>query len=190
MVTLKGSIADILSKNWWLLLLRGALAIAFGVLALTRPGVTLAALMMFFGIYVLADGVLGVWTAITERKELDHWIVLLLWGLVGVAVGLMTFVAPGVTAVVLLFYIAIWAIATGVLQIVAAIRLRKEINGEWLLVLGGLISVAFGAMLISRPAAGALAVLWVIGMYAVIFGVIVVILAFKVRSFGKKLAAA
>ncbi len=190
MITLRGSIADILSKNWWLLLLRGVLAIAFGVLACTQPGVTLAVLVMFFGIYVLADGVLGVWTAVTERKELDHWIVLLLWGLVGVGVGIVTFVAPGVTAVVLLFYIAIWAIATGALQIVAAIRLRKEIDGEWLLVLGGLISIAFGMMLMSRPGAGALAVLWVIGMYAIIFGVIVVVLAFKVRSFGRKLAAA
>ncbi len=190
MDSLRGSVAEILSRKWWLLMLRGALAVAFGVLAWTQPGVTLAVLVTFFGIYVLADGVLGVWAAVTGHKDLDHWILLLMWGLVGVGVGIMTFVAPGVTAVALLFYIAIWAVTTGVLQIVAAIRLRKEVEGEWLLVLGGLVSVAFGVMLMSRPGAGVLAVLWIIGTYAVIFGVILMLLAFKVRSFGKKLVAA
>ena len=190
MNALKGSIADILAKKWWVLLLRGALAIAFGFLTWTQPAITLAALVMFFGIYVLADGALGVWTAIAGHKELDHWIALLLWGLVGIGVGIMTFTAPGLTAIALLFYVAIWAIATGLLQIVAAIRLRKEIEGEWLLGLGGLVSVTFGVMLVSRPGAGALAVLWIIGAYAVIFGFIVVVLAFKARSFGKRLAAA
>ena len=186
----QASIADILSRKWWVLMLRGILAVAFGVLTWMQPGITLAALVMLFGIYVLADGVLGVWTAIAGRKELDHWIALLLWGLIGVGVGIMTFLAPGLTALMLLFYIAIWAIATGIVQIIAAIRLRKEIEGEWLLGLGGLVSLAFGVILVSRPGAGALAVLSIIAIYAVIFGVILVILAFKARSFGKRLASA
>jgi uncharacterized membrane protein HdeD (DUF308 family) len=145
------------------------------------------ALVWLFGAYTLADGILGVSTAITGRKEHEQWWVLLLWGLVGVGVGILTFLAPGITAVALLFYIAVWAILTGALEIVAAIRLRKEIRGEWLLILGGLASVVFGAFLMARPFAGALALLWLIATYAVIFGILLVILAFEARSFGRQL---
>ena len=114
-----------------------------------------------------------------------NWWVRLLEGLVGVGVGFLTFFAPGVTALALLFYIAIWAIATGVLETVAAIRLRKEIEGERLLLLGGLASAMFGVLLIARPGAGALALLWLIAAYAVVFGVVLVVLAFKARGFGR-----
>jgi uncharacterized membrane protein HdeD (DUF308 family) len=182
--------ADILSRGWWRLLLRGLAAIAFGLLTLFRPGISLAALVLLFGVYVLVDGVLEVWTAIEGRKENDHWWVLLLGGLLGIVVGFITLTTPGITALALLFYIAIWAIARGVLEIVAAIRLRKEIEGEWLLILGGLASVLFGVLLISRPGAGALAVLWLIAGYAVAFGIITVVLAFKARSFGQRVEAA
>jgi uncharacterized membrane protein HdeD (DUF308 family) len=187
---LKQSLGAILSKTWWVLLVRGLFAIAFGVLTWAQPGVTLAALALLFGIYALADGVLGVVTAITGRHEQEHWVSLLLWGLVGVGVGLLTLVAPGITALALVFYIAIWAIATGVLQVAAAIRLRKEIEGEWLLGLGGLATVAFGVFLMALPGAGALGLLWLIATYAVVFGVILVVLALKARSFGKQLADA
>jgi len=175
-------LAATLRRTWWMLLLRGFFAIAFGVLTWFLPGVSLAALVLLFGAYAMADGVLGVWSAIAGRKEHEHWWVMLLIGLLGIAVGLLTFLAPGVTALVLLFYIAIWAIATGVLQIVIAIRLRKEVQGEWLLVLGGLASVLFGVLLVVQPAAGALAVLWLIATYAVVFGVLLVLLGFKMRS--------
>ena len=159
MDTVGNRLAAILRRTWWILLMRGLFAIAFGILTWVLPGVSLAALVLLFGAYVMADGLLGVWSAVAGRKEHEHWWVLLLIGLLGIAVGLLTFLAPGVTALVLLFYIAIWAIATGVLQIVVAIRLRKEIRGEWLLVLGGLASVLFGVLLVAKPAAGALAVL-------------------------------
>jgi uncharacterized membrane protein HdeD (DUF308 family) len=185
----KDKLATILSRNWWVLLLRGIAAIAFGVLTWFQPGISLASLVLLFGVYSMADGILGTWTAIAGRKERDHWWVLLLEGLVGIGVGLLTLFAPGVTALALLFYIAIWAIATGVLEIVAAIRLRKEIEGEWLLVLGGLASVVFGILLMARPGVGVLAVLWLVAAYAVVFGVLLVILAFKARSFGRQLAA-
>jgi uncharacterized membrane protein HdeD (DUF308 family) len=181
-------LATILSRTWWVILLRGLIAIAFGVLTWLRPGISLATLVLFFGAYVLVDGILGVGTALAGRREHEHWWVLLLWGLIDIGVGILTFTAPGLTALALLFYIAIWAIATGVLEIVAAIRLREEIKGEWLLVLGGLVSVVFGAFLMSRPAAGALALLWLIASYAVIFGILLVILAFRARRFGKQLA--
>jgi len=188
MELVKDRLAAILSRNWWVLLLRGIVAIIFGALTWMQPGISLAALVLLFGAYSMADGILGAWTAVAGRKEHEHWWVLLLEGLVGIGVGVLTLFAPGVTALALLFYIAIWAVTTGVLEIVAAIRLRKEIEGEWLLVLGGLASVAFGVLLMARPGAGALAVLWIIAAYAVVFGAILVVLAFKARSFGRALA--
>ena len=179
----RSRIAKVLSRHWWVLLLRGLIAVAFGVWALTHPGISLAALIMLFGAYALIDGVLGVWTAIAGRQQHEERWTLLLWGLVGVGAGIMTFVAPGLTALALVIYIAVWAIATGVLQIVAAIRLRAEIKGEWLLVLGGLASVVIGSVLMSRPGAGALALVQLIAIYAVIFGILLVTLALKVRRF-------
>jgi len=177
------NLAAILFRKWWVLLLRGLISIAFGVLVWLQPGISIAALVLMFGAYSMADGILGVWTAVAERKEREHWVVLLLQGLLGVGVGLLTFLVPGITTLGLLFYIAIWATATGVLEIVAAIRLRKEIEGEWLLILSGLASVVFGVVLMAQPGLGALAVLWLIATYAIVFGVLLVILAFKARSF-------
>jgi len=182
-------LAKVISDNWWLLLLRGLVAVLFGVLTWLQPGISLAALVLLFGAYAFADGILGVWAAISGRKQHEDWWVLLLWGFVGIGVGIMTFLVPGVTALALLFYIAIWAIASGVLQIVVAIRLRREIADEWLLLLAGLASIVFGALLMLRPAAGALAVLWLIATYAVVFGALLVILSFQARSFGRRLAA-
>jgi uncharacterized membrane protein HdeD (DUF308 family) len=180
--------ATILSRNWWLLLLRGLAAIAFGILTWVQPGLSLAALVLLFGAYSLADGILDTWHAIAGRKEHEHWWVLLLAGLVGIGVGIITLTTPALTAVALLFYIAIWAIARGVLEIVAAIRLRKEIEGEWLLILGGIASVAFGTLLMARPGVGILTLLWLIAAYAVGIGILFVVLAFKARSFGAQLA--
>jgi uncharacterized membrane protein HdeD (DUF308 family) len=183
-------LATIFFRNWWVLLLRGLIAIAFGVLTWLQPGISLAALVLLFGAYTLADGVLGVWMAIRGRKQYEDWWVLLLWGLIDIGVGILTFVAPGVTALALLFYIAIWAIATGVLEIVVAIRLRREIEGEGLLILGGLASVVFGALLMAQPGAGALALLWLIAAYAVIFGIMLVILAFRLRRLRREFETA
>lgn len=179
------NLAAALGRNWWLLLLRGLAAIVFALLTWAQPGVSLAALVLVFGIYVLADGLLGVWSAIAKRRDNRHWWLLLLWGLVGIVVGVMTFIMPGITGLVLLMYIAAWAVITGVLQIVAAIRLRKEIKGEWLMILSGLVSVAFGVLLFLQPGAGALAVAWIIAAYAFILGVLMVLLAFKVRKLGR-----
>ena len=150
----------------------------------------LLALVYLFGIYVLVDGLLGVSVAIQARKEIDSWGVLLLWGLLGVAVCILAFVKPDITALALLFYIAFWAIATGVLEIAAAIRLREVIKNEWLLILAGLVSVAFGVLLIARPDVGALAVLALIGVYAIVLGVLLVLFAFKIRSFVSKVTGA
>ncbi|KKD58986.1 membrane protein [Grimontia sp. AD028] len=181
--TLQKQLVGALSRNWWVLLLRGIASIIFGFMLWTLPTEeSVETLILVFGIFAFVDGALQVWTAIMERKERDNWVVLMLWGVVGIAAGIMTFTVPGLTAVALLFYIAIWAIAKGVLEIIAAIRLRKEIAGEWLLILGGVISILFGGFLMSNPAAGATALIWVIAMYAFIFGVLFVALSFKLKG--------
>ena len=173
-------LVEALARYWWVVVLRGVLAIALGVLAFVWPVVTLTSLVIVFGAYALVDGVFALLSAVRGGGA-EPWWLLVLEGGVGIGIGVLTLVAPGITALALLFYIAIWAIATGVLEIAAALALRKEIEGEWLLVLGGLVSVAFGALLIARPGAGALAVLWLIGGYAIAFGALLVLLGFKLR---------
>lgn len=182
------SFASILSRSWWLLLLRGLAALAFGILTFVMPLISIASLVLLFGAYSMADGILCLWTALAGPKEHESWWLLLLGGLAGIGIGILTFMAPGLTALVLVLYIAAWAIVTGVLQIVAAIRLRLEIPGEWALILVGLASVAFGALIMARPGAGALALLWLIGSYAIVFGVLLIVLAFKARGFVDKIA--
>jgi len=184
-----GHLASTFSRGWWLMLLRGVVAIVFGLLAWVQPGITLAALVLLFGAYSMADGILCLWTAIAGPKGHDYWWLVLLEGLLGIGIGLLTFFAPGITALGLLFYIAIWAIATGTLEIAAAIRLRKEISNEWLLLLSGLASVIFGVLLAAQPGTGALALLWLIGSYAILFGALLLILAFRVRGFVSKLTS-
>ena len=184
------NLGSILSRNWWHLLLRGLVAIGFGILIFAKPNVSLQVLVYLFGLYVLVEGLVGVSLALGARDLYDSWGVLLLWGLLGVAIGILAFVKPDITALALLFYIALWAIASGVLEIVAAVRLREVINNEWLLILAGLVSVAFGVWLIAQPEKGALAVLWVIGGYAIVFGVLIVVFAFKIRGFVSKLTRA
>lgn len=173
-----------ISRNWWMLTLRGVVAILFGVLTWLQPAISLTVLILTFGVYALADGVIGAWAAISGRKTESHWWAWLLWSLVSIVAGILAFTSPGLTALVLVYYIGFWAIASGVIEIFAGIRLRKAIQGEWLLMLGGLLSVLFGIVLLTRPAAGALAVLWLIAAYAVAFGIVLVLLGRKLRRAG------
>ncbi len=170
-----------LAKNWWMLLLRGIAAIIFGVLAFAWPGMTLLTLIMFYGAFALVDGVLAIIAAIAGGAPAQRWWLAIV-GLLGIATGVLMFTMPGLTALVLLYFIAGWAIATGAFQIVGAIRLRKEIDDEWYLILGGVVSVLFGVGVMMAPGAGALALLWVIGTYAVIMGAILVALAFRLKK--------
>ena len=170
-----------IGRNWWLLVLRGICAILFGVLAFTWPGMTLGVLVLLFGGYALADGILAFVAAFSNSTGTPWWI-LVLEGLVGIAVASVTFLYPGITAVVLLVLIAMWAIVTGVFELAAAVQLRKEIEGEVWLGLAGLASVLFGLVLLARPGIGALAVVWMIGAYSVLFGVLLVALGFRVKS--------
>ncbi len=183
-------LATILSHFWWMTLIRGVIAILFGIMLFAWPQMSLASLVLVFGAFALADGVANVVTAIGGREENETWWVLLLAGLAGIGVGALTFLNPGATALALLFYIAIWAIATGLLQIVAAVRLRKEIEGEFWLGLAGLASIVFGVLIAARPGEGALAVLWLIATYAIAYGVILIVLAFQARGFVNRVKAA
>jgi len=179
--------ANILGRFWWMALLRGALWIVFGVLVYRQPAISIAALTFLFGMFVFADGVGNTVTAIGGRGQHEDWWILLFTGLCGIGVGLLSLLNPMLTALALLFYIAIWAVATGVLQIVAAIRLRKEIQGEFWLILGGVASVAFGVLAMLNPIAGKMTILWLISVFSIVYGIAVIALALKARSFAGRI---
>ncbi len=178
-----------LSQSWWLYLLRGIAAIIFGVLAFIAPGATILALVLVFGIYALVDGVLAVIAAFRMREVVNQWWVVLLEGLVGIIAGVIALVYPQITAIALLLVIAFWAIFTGIMEIIAAIRLRREIKNEWTLILSGVLSVILGVVLVAYPLVGAVGVVWAIGAYAILFGVLMVVLAFKVRGIARQIIA-
>jgi uncharacterized membrane protein HdeD (DUF308 family) len=177
------------AQSWWLYALRGVAAIIFGVLAFISPAATVLALVLIFGIYAIADGVMAVFAAFQMRKDFSHWWVVLLEGLAGILVGIIALVYPVLTAGALLLLIAFWAVFTGIMEIIAAIRLRREIKNEWFLILSGILSVILGVLLFAFPLSGSLALVWMIGFYAVFFGVLMLFLAFKVRGLSHKLAA-
>jgi uncharacterized membrane protein HdeD (DUF308 family) len=177
--------ANALSRYWWVALLRGLVAILFGIVAFALPGVTLATLVLFFAAFAFVEGILAIGSAIGARKTDETWWVLLVEGLLGVAFGVLTFMRPGITGLILLLYIAAWAIVTGALRIASAIRLRREIEGEGWLALGGVVSILFGVFMFAFPAAGALAVLFYIGAWSVVTGVTLCLLAFELRRLGK-----
>ena len=178
-----------LSRNWWVVLLRGLAGIGFGIITFMAPAISLAAVVLLWGAYAFADGVLALVSAIRRRGESDRWWLFLVEGLVGIAAGVLTLIWPGITAIALLYLIAAWALVTGVLEIAAAIRLRKVIAHEWLLALSGIASLGFGILLVLFPGAGALAVVLWIGAYTLVFGALLVALAFRLRSVGRPQAA-
>ena len=180
-------LSKLMLSYWWVLLLRGVLAILFGIAAYAWPGMTLVTLLTLFGAFAVVDGIFNVFHAFSGRKEDERWWVLLLEGLLGIAIGVITFQAPEVTATVLILYIGFWAMATGVLRIILAVRLRKEIEGEWWMALAGLAGIVFGVFMVARPGAGALAVLWLVAIWAIVGGVCLVIFSFKVKALGGKL---
>jgi uncharacterized membrane protein HdeD (DUF308 family) len=175
---------DSLARNWWLLLLRGALAVLFGILTFAWPGLTLLTLVILYGAFAFADGVVAIVAAIKGGSPAPRWWLALL-GIFGIAAGILTVLWPQITGLILLFFIAGWAIATGILQIVGAISLRKEIEGEWLLIASGALSVLFGLMLVAWPGAGALALAFTIGSFAIIYGVLLIAFSFRLKGLAK-----
>ena len=170
-----------LARNWWVLMLRGVLAILLGVLALVNPAATMAALILVFAAFAVADGILSIITSLTAPADYRGWVWLLVSGLAGVVIGVLTFFWPGVTAVVLLYYVMAWLVVTGIFQIMAGIRLRKEITGEFWLILGGALAVIMGVYLMMNPAVGLLAMLWVLGFYAIVFGALLIAVSLRLR---------
>jgi uncharacterized membrane protein HdeD (DUF308 family) len=180
----------LLAHAWWALAVRGLAAILFGILTLIWPGITLEVLILFFGVYALLDGVLSAVSAFVNRKHDRTWWWLLLSGLAGVVVGVLTFVFPGLTAIMLVYLIAARALIVGVIELAAAVALRREVSNEWLLVLRGIFAILFGLVLAIAPGAGALAMVLMIGVYAIIAGILLLLVAFRLRSWGRaKLSA-
>lgn len=176
---------DTLLRNWWAVLLRGALGILFGALTFFAPGISLTALILLFGAYAFADGILAIIAAIRGQGAGERWWLLLIQGIAGVAAGIVTALMPGLTALVLVYVVATWAVVTGALELAAAIRLRKVITDEWLLALSGIASIGLGVLLVLFPVAGALALVLWIGAYALVSGILLVALAFRLRSWGR-----
>jgi uncharacterized membrane protein HdeD (DUF308 family) len=182
------SILGNLARAWHWIVLRGVFALLFGIFAFIWPGITLAALVLVWGAYAIADGVMALIAAFTMHEEGKPMASLIVVGILGIAAGVVTFLWPGMTALVLLLFIASWAVLMGVFEIAAAIRLRKHIENEWLLALSGLVSILFGVLLFLQPGAGALAVIWLIGSFAIFFGILLIALGFRLKGLAGRLA--
>ncbi len=177
-------VSNTLSRHWWMLALRGLFAIIFGILAFVLPGMTLLTLVFLFGAYAIANGIFALIHAFSAPKGHPHVGELIFTGIISIAAGVLAFVWPGITALSLVLLIAAWAIVNGVFEIATAIRLRRVIAHEWLLALAGVLSVLLGIVIMLQPGAGALALVWWIGGFAIAFGVLLVALAFRVRRAG------
>ena len=175
------AMSAILAQNWWAIAIRGVCGIVFGLIALFLPGATILTLVLFFSAYMLVDGIFGVVAAVRAASHHQRWGLLVIEGVLNIAVGVIAFIWPGLTAVTFVLLIAAWAIVTGVLEIVAAVRLHPE-YGRWWLILSGVASVIFGVLLVVAPLAGVIVVTWWIGAFALIFGIMLLVLAFRLRA--------
>lgn len=171
----------LLSRKWWALSLRGTIYVAFGLAALLWPGLTFTVLLFLFGVFALVDGLISVIAAVRTGRAGARWGALLLEGLISAAAGVFVLLWAEMSGLVLLYVIGAWAVLTGVLEIAAAIRLRKEIEGEWILALNGLLSIAFGVLIYLWPAGGVLAIVWMLGLYAIAFGALLLLLSLVLR---------
>ena len=173
----------IFTRNWWIFLLRGMLAVLFGILALIWPEITLITLVILFGVFVLMEGLLNLIIGIASSEANRRWWVTLIEGVLGIAIAILTFIWPDLTAVVLLYFIAAWALITGVLEIIAAIRVRRMIENEWLMILNGVVSIIFALLLFIFPGESAISLVWLIGLFAILAGFLLIILSFRLRKF-------
>lgn len=172
----------IYGKYWWSFLLRGTLATLFGLIAIFLPGITLEVMTIFLGAFLVVDGLVSFYVSLKGRGTGLNWGVLLLEGLLGIAVGVFTLIWPGITVLVIVLLVAFWAMVTGVLEIIAAVSLRNEIEGEWLLGLSGILSILFSVILFVNPGIGAVTLIWLIGIYAIVFGVAMIFLGLRLRK--------
>jgi uncharacterized membrane protein HdeD (DUF308 family) len=178
----------LVSRDWWVFAIRGIAAIVFGILAFIWPGATLAALVLLFGAYVLVDGVsLLVALARGDTLARRHAWAVGIMGVLGIVAGVVTFAWPGLTALGLLYLVAVWAIAMGTFQVIAAIALRRELDGEFWMALGGVVSIVFGAFLVASPGEGLLSLVWLVGIWSLVFGVSSLGLAYRLHEAGSAL---
>src|SRR5215469_5405441 len=176
------TITQTANRFWWLIILRGILAVIFGLIALIFPGIALLAIIYVFAAYALVDGITAAVVAIQTRSSSSRWWVLLLEGLVGVVIGILVFFWPGETALVLLYLVAIWAVITGIMELSGAFVVRGGAGLHWGLAIAGILSIIFGVILFIHPGAGLLAILWLVGIYAIIFGIFLIAHAIQLRS--------
>lgn len=176
------SLAGAVQQGWWLFLLRGLAAVIFGILALVWPGLTLFVLIISFGVWIIFDGVVEIWNGFTNREGHDRWWVDILLGLAGIVAGILIISLPGITAVVAMYYIGAWMVVTGILQVIYAIKLREEISGEWFLILTGVLSVILGIIFFIFPGSGAVSLVWLIAIYAILVGIILIVFSFRARK--------
>lgn len=176
-----GPLLHSLAQNWWVFLLRGILAIVVGILAFVWPGITLVSLVLLFGIYAAADGILAIASAITGHTPMPRWWLAIV-GIAGIAAAFMAFTRPGLTIAVLLIVIASWAIVFGIMEIIGAIQLRKEIDNEWFLILSGALAVVFGLILLFRPGLGTLALIFTFGTFAIVEGLLLIGFSIRLRG--------
>lgn len=174
------STINALARHWWLIVLRGVFAILFALAAFFWPTLSWLVLLTMFGIYAIVDGIVAVATGLSRTKQARWW-AFLLEGLVSIGVGVAALIWPGLASFVIIILIANWAILTGIFEIVAAIRLRSEINNEWLLVFGGVLSIALGILLFVQPTAAIIAITWTLGAYALFFGVLLISLGIRLK---------
>jgi uncharacterized membrane protein HdeD (DUF308 family) len=174
-----------ISRNWWLVALRGALAVLFGIVAFVLPGVTFQALVLLFGAYAFVDGVLMLGFGLLAASDNQQWWPLVLSGIVGIGLGILTFAQPSTIALALVYVVSFWAIFTGLLEIAAAIRLRDIISTEWLVGLSGLLSIIFGVLVAAQPGAGALTLVYLFGFYAILAGVSQIVFGYRIRGLGR-----
>jgi uncharacterized membrane protein HdeD (DUF308 family) len=175
------ALSEVLAERWWVVGLRGLLGIVFGLICLFVPAAAILSLVLLFSAYMLVDGAFGIYSAIKAARNGERWGLLILEGIVDIAAGVIAFVWPAITAIAFVLIIAIWALISGVLILVAAFRLNID-HGRWWLVLGGVASIIFGIVLILAPVVGAVVLTWWLGAYALVFGVLLLILAFQLRG--------
>lgn len=171
-----------ITRNWWTFAVRGVIAIIFGIVALIRPEQTLQALVLVFGAFALVDGILTLFAGISSAPYFNRWWAVLLEGVAGVIIGLMAIFQPDITGLALLYLIAAWALLTGMFEIVTAIQFRRVLTNEWMLILGGLLSIVLGVLLVIFPGAGGVSLIWMVGTYAILFGILEIIFAFRLRG--------
>lgn len=179
-----------LARWWWTFILRGVLAILFGVIAFIAPPATIAALVLLFGAWALVDGVFDIVAALQHRTMDRSWWLTIIEGIVGIVAGVLALAFPDIAAASLLLLISAWSIVTGAIEIVLAIRLREQITGELWLAIAGILSIVFGVLLFLFPAAGALTIVWIIGAFAIAFGISMIILGWRLRGIHQRMAMA